>query len=170
MESTYVDKRIREVLQNHKALVSFLLLYVADKARHIFSWGLRSQVEGIFLIFFSWEILEEISNSEFCISSEVCTTFYVRALFWGRAKLWKFVQIKHDSIDGFFLTLRNISFETWCIPLFLEYTLVRKKSKTIFFAEWSQNWKGRQGIVLFGGIGIIIKILPKFTTFQTYVK
>ena len=51
MESTYVDKRIREILQNHKALVSFLLLYVADKARHIFSWGLRSQVEGIFLIF-----------------------------------------------------------------------------------------------------------------------
>ena len=70
----------------------------------------------------------------------------------------------------FFLTLRNISFETWCIPLFLEYILVRKKSKTIFFAEWSQNWKGRQGIVLFGGIGIIIKILPTLTTFQTYVK
>ena len=50
----------------------------------------------------------------------------------------------------FFLTLRNISFETWCILLFLEYILVRKKSKTIFFAEWSQNWKGRRGIAIWG--------------------
>ena len=85
----------------------------------------------------------------FYISSKVCTLFTcVHFSEVGRncGSLCR----SNMTLLMVFLTLRNISFETWCIPLFPGIFSSKKEKQNYFFVEWSQNWKGRRGIAIWG--------------------